>query len=81
MDYPGFGLTSLLDAEPSTLPPGIEATYPTIGAASVAVAADALARLLRTAGRHAVPAVDTPLAEYVTARLAATAQQVAARPG
>jgi hypothetical protein len=71
VDYPGFGLTSLLDAESATLPPEVNRTYPAIGPASVAAAACALARLLRIAGRHADPALDTPLSDYVTAKLAA----------
>ena len=35
----------------------------------MATAADALARLLCVAGRHADPALDAPLADYVTAKL------------
>jgi len=71
VDYPSFGLTSLLDSESASLPPDVEGTYPTAGPASVAAAAHALAELLRIAGRHADPALDTPLAEYVGAHLAA----------
>jgi hypothetical protein len=70
VDYPGFGLTSLLDAERATLPPGIEATYPTIAHASVVAAADALAGLLQITGQHVNPALATPLAGYVMGKLA-----------
>jgi hypothetical protein len=63
--HPGFGLTSLLDATGAALPPGVETTYPTVTVGG----ADALARLLRVAGRHADPALDAPLADYVTAKL------------
>lgn len=69
VDYPTFGLTSLLDADTASLPPAIEATYPTIDPAAAADAADALAELLRTAGRHANPSLATPLAAYVIATL------------
>lgn len=77
VDYPGFGLTSLLDADGSTLPPDVEATYPIIAPPAVAAAAVALARLLGAAGRHADPALDTPLADYVTAKLRRAAAGVA----
>lgn len=76
VDYPVFGLTSLLDAEAATLPPGIESTYPVIAPASVAVTADTLARALSAAGHHVDPALDTPLADYVTAKLARAAAVV-----
>jgi hypothetical protein len=69
VEYPDFGLTSLLDAKDAPLPPGIEATYPVIDSASVASAAKALTRLLLTAGDLAEPGLGTPLADYVTAKL------------
>lgn len=71
VDYPSFGLTSLLDTESPSLPPGIEATYPTISAASLAAAANALAFLLRSAGHHLRSTLDTPLARYVNDMLTA----------
>ena len=71
MDYPSFGLTSLLDAESPSLPPGIEATYPAITAASLAAAAKALGLLLGTAGHQVSSTLDTPLAEYVNDKLTA----------
>lgn len=71
VDYPALGLTSLLDAEQATLPPSIEVTYPTVAPAAMADAAIALARLLPLAGRHCDPTLSTPLANYVTAKLAA----------
>lgn len=77
VDYPSFGLTSLLDTTSATLPPGVEATYPTVATSAVAAAADALAQLLHAAGRHADPALDTPLAEYVMARLGCAGTGVA----
>lgn len=70
VDYPVFGLTSLLDADGGDhLPPGIEATYPSIDTMSVRRAAQALARSLPAAGRHTNPGLDTPLADFVTAKL------------
>ena len=75
VEYPRFGLTSLLDAESATLPPNVESTYPVVETESVRVAASALAQVLRIAGSHAEGAPDTPLSEYVISRL----QQ--ARPG
>ena len=73
VDYPRFGLTSLLDATSATLPPNVESTYCLVGQESATAAACALARLLRIAGRHANPALDTPLSEYVIAELTAQA--------
>ena len=67
--YPAFGLTSLLDNPGATLPPGIEASYPVPDPAAILDPAIATADLLRRAGRHARPELDTPLGEYVTARL------------
>lgn len=69
--YPAFGLTSLLDDETPTLPPGIEASYATPRPEAVRAAALATAELLHLAGRHADAELDTPLRGYVTARLAA----------
>jgi hypothetical protein len=69
VDYPAFGLTSLLDAEQATIPPDIEATYPTVASTSMADAAMALARLLPLAGGHCDPTLSTPLADYVTTKL------------
>lgn len=71
VDYPAFGLTSLLDAEYATPPPSIELTYPRVEPTSMADAAMSLARLLPLAGRHCDPTLSTPLADYVTAKLAA----------
>ncbi|GIJ45554.1 hypothetical protein Val02_24400 [Virgisporangium aliadipatigenens] len=68
IDYPAFGLTSLLDfAAP---PPGIAATYAPPTANAVRAAALASAELLHRAGLHARPGLDTPLREWVTRRLA-----------
>ena len=69
VDYPLFGLTSLLDHDIAVLPPRIEATYPTIEHVSVAEAAIALAELLRFAGQHADQAMSTPLEAYVVTDL------------
>jgi len=73
VDYPVFGLTSLLDAEQASLPPGIEATYPTVDPTSATAAAATLAGVLSQAGWHADPFLDTPLASYVTTRLRSAA--------
>lgn len=67
--YPVFGLTSLLDDANANLPAGIEATYPTPDHAGVLSAALATATLLHQAGQHAQADLDTPLREYVSARL------------
>jgi hypothetical protein len=77
VDYPSFGLTSLLDATGVDLPAGIEATYATIASGAVATAAETLAGLLRAAGRHADSMLDTPLADHVTAKLRRAATGVA----
>lgn len=69
VDYPVFGLTSLLD-DAGTLPPDIESTYPTIDRQEVVRAAEVLAGLLDRGGRAAVPPVDTPLGAFVLTRLA-----------
>lgn len=69
VDYPVFGLTSLLDAVGTSLPPGVEGTYPLAERGSVLAAARALAGLLQVAGRHVEPELATPLAPYVTALL------------
>lgn len=70
--YPLFGLTSLLDEPQPSLPDGISATYGVPTPESVLTAARATARLLGDAGTRVD--VDTPLREYVTARLAPTVQ-------
>ena len=67
--YPSFGLTSLLDDEHAQLPEGIEATYPLARQAQLLEAALATAAILRHAGHHARPELDTPLADYVITRL------------
>ena len=69
VDYPLFGLTSLLDDDAAALPPDVEDTYPTINHDSVAKAANTLAALLRSAGHHADQTMTTPLADYVVHRL------------
>lgn len=75
VDYPAFGLTSLLDAQRVTLPPNIELTYPSVAPAPMADAAMALARLLPLASQHCDPALSTPLTDYVTLKLAAHSGQ------
>jgi hypothetical protein len=68
VDFPVFGLTSLLDfAAP---PPGIAATYAMPTGDAVRTAALAAAELLHRAGLHARPGLDTPLRGWVTPRLA-----------
>ena len=67
--YPTFGLTSLLDEASASLPPGVDQTYAVPLFPSVRDAALVLAELLGVAARHADPALDTPLREFVTARL------------
>ena len=69
VDYPVFGLTSLLDAAEAGLPDGIEATYPPADDSAVLVAAVATASLLAAAGRHADPQLQSPLQEFVAKRL------------
>lgn len=67
--YPIFGLASLLDHAEVKLPDDIEATYPIADPASALVAALATVRLLKAAGHHVDPQLDSPLQEFVTARL------------
>jgi hypothetical protein len=69
VEYPSFGLASLLDAPDAGLPEGIEATYPVADRESVLEVALALAAMLHLAGEHAEPGTDTPLRGYVTALL------------
>jgi len=69
--YPSFGLTSLLDDQHARLPEGIEATYPVAQQPQLLDAALATATILRHAGHHAQPELDTPLADYVITRLRA----------
>ena len=69
VDYPVFGLTSLLDAAEAGLPDGIETTYPSADDSAVLVAALATATLLAAAGRHADPQLQSPMQEFVAKRL------------
>ena len=68
--YPAFGLTSLLDEPVPVLPPGIADAYAVPERGSVVAAARAAAELLGLAGKRADPALDTPLREFVGARVA-----------
>lgn len=69
VDYPVFGLTSLLDDSQARIPSDIEATYPRAGSADVLAATLRVAELLSRAGRHARAGLDTPLREFVTDQL------------
>lgn len=69
VDYPLFGLTSLLDDDAAALPPDVEDTYPAIDHDSVVKAATTLAALLQSAGHHADQTITTPLGDYVVHRL------------
>lgn len=69
VDYPTFGLTSLLDDSRARMPSDIEATYPSAAAADVLTAAVRVAELLFRAGQHARSGLYTPLREFVTNRL------------
>ncbi len=69
VDYPAFGLTSLLDVPDPRLPPDIRRTYPRAESADVLAATRILAELLYRAGLHAQPTLDTPLRAYVSGRL------------
>ncbi|MCW2752122.1 MAG: hypothetical protein JWR83_3232, partial [Aeromicrobium sp.] len=71
VDYPRFGLASLLDDPQAALPKGIESTYPPAESAAVTAAAEALARLLGEAGHHAETGLDSPLRSFVTGRIRA----------
>lgn len=69
--YPGYGLTSLLDADPPRLPDGLEATASRIDLDELRAAALACASLLRrgAAAARSVLAPDTtesPMAAYVS---------------
>ena len=73
--YPGFGLTSLLDADPPILPAGLDATAARAELRELAAAAAACAELLRNASARArerigAEAGESPMAEWVSARLA-----------
>lgn len=67
--YPVFGLASLLDHAEARLPDGIEATYPTVDPSGVLVAALATVGLLKAAGHHVDPQIDSPLQEFVANRM------------
>lgn len=69
VDYPSFGLTSLLDAEHPSLPPDIEATWVPADAEQVRAAARLLADVLAAAADRAESGLDTPLRPWVLARL------------
>jgi hypothetical protein len=69
VDYPVFGLTSLLDHSRARLPLAIEETYVVAQAEDVLAAALRLAEMLPAAARHADSNLDTPLREFVTTRL------------
>jgi len=69
VDYPVFGLTSLLDAARPSVPKGIELTYPTTDDPGALAAASVTARLLAVAGRHADPHLHSPMEEFVGRRL------------
>ena len=71
--YPSFGLTSLLDSPGAVLPARIESAYPTPVYASVRAVCRAAAELLREAGQHAHPGLDTALRGYLVGRLQALA--------
>jgi hypothetical protein len=76
--YPGFGLTSLLDAEPPRLPNGLEATVSGIDPVELTNAALATGSLLRRAAvdaRHriGVDGEESPMAAHVMSLLAAGA--------
>jgi predicted nucleotidyltransferase len=75
VQYPAFGLTSLLDADPPRLPDGLEATLPDADGADLPRAARACAELLRDAATRARAALgtstaETPMARWVTEHLA-----------
>lgn len=69
VDYPVFGLTSLLDGVEVKLPDGIEMSYPSAARSTVLAAALVTVRLLEAAGRHADPQLQSPLCDFVTNRL------------
>jgi hypothetical protein len=69
VQYPSFGLTSLLDDAGATLPAGIDATYATVDRRAILAAALASADVLARSGEHASAGLDTPLRAYVTDRL------------
>jgi hypothetical protein len=56
------------------LPPNIERTYPTITHQDVLSAAEVVAGLLEQGGRAASPPIKTPIAAFVSTRLAALPQ-------
>jgi hypothetical protein len=69
--YPGYGLTSLLDADPPRLPDGLEATVAGIDLGELRTAGLACASLLRRSAsaaraRLAPGATESPMAAYVT---------------
>lgn len=75
VEYPAFGLTSLLDAQPPQLPSDLDATLPDRSASDLPRAARACASLLRESaamarGRLGVTMPESPMAGWVTDRLA-----------
>ena len=79
VDYPTFGLTSLLDAPGAALPHDIEATYCPAEEGAVRDAALRLTRLISEAAQRADPHLQTPLASYVTERISGTYQSPGSR--
>jgi len=69
VDHPAFGITSLLDAPGTALPPGIELTWTGVDVDASRAAATRLLELLRGSAAHADPTLATPLLEVVAARL------------
>ena len=74
MPYPLFGLTSLLDADPSRLPEGLDATAARPDVDELAVAARACADLLRAASSRPRARIGfgeggSPMAAWVSERL------------
>ena len=73
--YPGFGLTSLLDAAPPRLPDGLEATVSGLEPDDLRAAALACGELLRreaasARGRLEIDRPESPMANYVLGLLA-----------
>jgi len=71
VSYPGFGLTSLLDADPPRLPHGLEATVSGVDLDELRSAALACASLLRRGAsaaraRLAPDAAESPMTAYVS---------------
>ncbi len=69
VDYPLFGLTSLLDDPAAGLPPNLEASYVPLDLGAIRAAAVAMVDVLTASAHHARDGLSSPLREWTMQRL------------